>query len=167
MNETVKKAADEELGILARRKIEAAIVAPIYDELRQAIGEEMARDILRRAIRRAAIDAGTEFASRAEGGADLESFKGILPLWTKDDALTIEIIDDKPGVFDFNVKRCRYAETYRAMGLGDIGDILSCNRDGAFCEGYDPRIKLTRTQTIMRGARHCDFRYRSNSKPET
>ena len=104
-------------------------------------------------------------AARAEGEADLESFKAIQHLWTKDDALTIEVIDDRPGVFDFNVKRCRYAETYRAMGLGDIGDILSCNRDGAFCEGYDPRIELTRTQTIMGGASHCDFRYRSSTKP--
>ena len=32
--------------------------------------------------------------------------------------------------------------------------------DGAFCEGYDPRLKLERTQTIMQGASHCDFRYR-------
>ena len=167
MNDRTKTSADSELGILARRKIEAAIIGPIYDEMRQALGEEKARDILRRAVRRAAIDAGAEFASRANDGADLESFKAILPLWTKDDALTIEVIDEKPGVFDFNVKRCRYAETYRAMGLGDIGDILSCNRDGAFCEGYDPRIKLTRTQTIMNGASHCDFRYRSSPKPGT
>jgi regulator of protease activity HflC (stomatin/prohibitin superfamily) len=167
MNDDTNRSAGNELGILARRKIEAAIIAPIYDELRRAIGEDEARNILRRAIRRAAIDAGTEFASRAEGEADLESFKAILPLWTKDDALTIEVIDDAPGVFEFNVKRCRYAEAYRAMGLGDIGDILSCNRDGAFCEGYDPRIKLTRTQTIMRGASHCDFRYRSSSNPRT
>jgi hypothetical protein len=158
---------DGELGILARRRIEAAIIAPIYDEMREAIGEEKARDILRRAIRRAAIDAGAEMAARANDGADLESFKAILPLWTKDEALTIEVIDDKPGVFDFNVKRCRYAETYKAMGLGDMGDILSCNRDGAFCEGYDPRIKLTRTQTIMGGASHCDFRYRSSPAPRT
>ena len=156
-----------ELGILARRKIEAAIIAPIYDEMRQALGEEKARDILRRAIRRAAIDAGAEMASRADGEADLESFKAILPLWTKGDALTIEVLDDKPGVLDFNVRRCRYAEAYRAMGLGDIGDILSCNRDGAFCEGYDLRIKLTRTQTIMGGASHCDFRYRSRPEPRT
>lgn len=106
-------------------------------------------------------------ASRAAGGADLESFKAILPLWTKDDALTIEVVDDKPGVLDFNVRRCRYAETYRAMGLGEIGDILSCNRDGAFCEGYDPRIKLTRTQTIMGGASHCDFRYRADPPQKT
>jgi hypothetical protein len=159
--------SDGEIGILARRRIEAAIIAPIYDEMREAIGEDKARDILRRAIRRAAIDAGAEMAAQADGGADLETFKAILPLWTKDDALTIEVIDDAPGVLDFNVKRCRYAETYKAMGLGDIGDILSCNRDGAFCEGYDTRIKLTRTQTIMRGASHCDFRYRASPESST
>ncbi len=161
------KREDGELGILARRRIEAAIIAPIYDEMRQAIGEDKARDILRRAIRRAAIEAGAEMASRAPGEADLESFKAILPLWTKDDALTIEVVVDAPGVLDFNVRRCRYAETYRAMGLGEIGEILSCNRDGAFCEGYDPRIRLTRTQTIMGGASHCDFRYRAGPPGQT
>jgi hypothetical protein len=45
------------------------------------------------------------------------------------------------------------------MGLSEIGGLLSCNRDGAFCEGYDARIKLERTQTIMQGADHCDFRF--------
>ena len=148
-----------ELGILARRRIEAEIIAPIWDEMRKAIGEEPAREILRRAIRRAAIAAGAAMAERAPGGADLESFKAIFSLWTKDDALTIEVLRDAPGAFDFNVTRCRYAETYRAMGLGELGDVLSCNRDGAFCEGYDPRIALARTQTIMGGASHCDFRY--------
>jgi hypothetical protein len=165
MHDPVTGSADAELGILERRKIEAAIIAPIYDEMRQSIGEEKARDILRRAIRRAAIGAATEMAARVDGGADLESFKAIQHLWTKDDALTIEVLEDKPGVFDFNVKRCRYAETYRAMGLSDIGDLLSCNRDGAFCEGYDPRIEFKRTQTIMGGASHCDFRYRWSPEP--
>jgi plasmid stability protein len=154
--------SESELGILARRKIEAAIIAPIYDEMRAAVGEDKAREILRRAIRRAAVEAGQEMAADAPGGADLESFKAVLPLWTKGDALTIEMLKDEPGTLEFNVSRCRYAETYRAMGLGDIGEILSCNRDGAFCEGYDPRIKLKRTQTIMGGASHCDFRYRSD-----
>ncbi len=46
------------------------------------------------------------------------------------------------------------------MGLGDIGHLLSCNRDGDFCIGYNPEIEMTRTQTIMKGASHCDFRYR-------
>ena len=159
------RAKSDGLSLLARRKIEAAIVAPIYEEMRAALGEAAARDILRKAVRRAAIASGAQMAGCAAGGADLESFKAILPLWTEDEALTIEVIGDQPGVFDFNVTRCRYAETYRAMGLGDIGDILSCSRDGAFCEGYDPRIELKRTQTIMGGATHCDFRYRSSAKP--
>jgi hypothetical protein len=49
---------------------------------------------------------------------------------------------------------------YKEMGIGDIGDLLSCNRDGDFCIGYNPDMELERTQTIMKGASHCDFRYR-------
>jgi hypothetical protein len=153
-----------ELGILARRRIEAEIIAPIYDEMRQEIGDERSRTILQRAIRRAAVAAGAEMARRADGRADLDGFKAIFPLWTRDDALEVDVVRDEPGVFEFNVTRCRYAETYRAMGLGEIGAILSCDRDGAFCEGYDPRIELTRTQTIMGGASHCDFRYRQKTE---
>ena len=156
----------DDLGILARRRIEAGIIAPIYEEMRAAFGEAKAREVLRKAIRRSAIAAGKAMAAEAPGEADLESFKAIQHLWTKDDALEIEVLDDRPGVFDFNVTRCRYAETYRAMGLGEIGDLLSCNRDGAFCEGYDPRIAFRRSQTIMQGASHCDFRYRAKREPE-
>ncbi len=52
------------------------------------------------------------------------------------------------------------------MGLGDIGHLLSCNRDGDFCIGYNPKMELTRTQTIMKGAPYCDFRYRLKSDKE-
>ncbi len=69
------------------------------------------------------------------------------------------MLAESAGRFDFNVRRCRYSEMYREMGLAEIGDLLSCGRDGAFCTGYNPAIKLTRTQTIMAGASHCDFRY--------
>jgi hypothetical protein len=37
--------------------------------------------------------------------------------------------------------------------LGKIGHLLSCQRDGTFCEGYDCRI----TETIMHDASHCDY----------
>jgi hypothetical protein len=148
------------LGILARRRIEAAVIAPIYQAMCAEIGEARARSILDRAIRDAAISAGQGFAAQTPGGTSLKTFQELLHLWTQDDALTIEVLQATDTQFDFNVRRCRYAETYREMGLGEIGHVLSCNRDGAFCEGYDPRMKLTRTQTIMGGASHCDFRYR-------
>ena len=93
------------------------------------------------------------------GGTSLRSFQELQALWTQDDALVIEVVKATDTEFDYNVHRCRYAETYKAMGLGEIGHLLSCNRDGAFCEGYDPRLKLDRSQTIMQGASHCDFKY--------
>ena len=103
---------------------------------------------------------------RRSGEPSLESFRAIQPRWTAEDALRIEVVKSTDSEFDFNVTRCRYAEMYRAMGLADLGAVLSCNRDGAFCEGYDPRLKLQRTQTLMGGATHCDFRYRwTETKP--
>jgi hypothetical protein len=81
-------------------------------------------------------------------------------LWTADGALEVTVHEATDKVFNFDVTRCKYAETYREMGLGNIGHLMSCNRDGTFCEGYDPNIKLERKQTIMAGASCCTFRYR-------
>lgn len=157
------------LGILAQRKIEAAIIAPIYESMVTEIGKERAQAIIDAAISKAAFAAAEAFAANTEGGTNLRSFQALQHLWTRDDALEIEVIEASDTVFDYNVTRCRYAETYRAMGLGEIGHLLSCNRDSVFCQGYDPRIKLERTQTIMQGASHCDFRYTfaPESSPQT
>jgi hypothetical protein len=123
------------------------------------IGEARAQAILDEAISKAAVDAAKSFAAKTEGGADLLTFQALQSLWTKDNALEVEVVRADAEHFDYNVKRCRYAETYREMGLGKIGHLLSCNRDGVFCTGYNPDIKLKRTQTLMQGADHCDFRY--------
>lgn len=155
---------DGEIGILARRSIEAGIIAPIYEEMRERLGEELAQSILDQAIRKAAIAAGQSFAAKTSGGTSLRSFQELQALWTQDDALVIEVVKATDTEFDYNVHRCRYAETYREMGLGKIGHLLSCNRDGVFCTGYDPRITLERTQTIMGGATHCNFRYTLQEK---
>ncbi|PZW45964.1 L-2-amino-thiazoline-4-carboxylic acid hydrolase-like protein [Humitalea rosea] len=151
---------DAPMGILQRRRIEAEIIKPIYEEMKAAFGEEAAQGVIERAVKAAAIEAGRQFAAAAPGGPSIENFAAIQPLWTREDALRIEPIAQDAETLDFNVTRCRYAELYHSMGLGEIGHLLSCNRDGTFIEGYDPRIEMTRTKTIMKGASHCDFRYR-------
>jgi len=148
-----------ELPILQRRRIEAEIIRPIYDEMAAEIGPERAREVLARAIEKAAIAAGAGFAARTEGGTNMDTFRELYELWTHDGALEIDVLHSDEQRFDFNVTRCKYSEMYRSMGLGELGGILSCNRDGVFCQGYDPRIKLERTQTLMQGASCCDFRY--------
>ena len=59
----------------------------------------------------------------------------------------------------FNVTRCRYAEMYQALSIPELGAALSCNRDIALIQGFNPAVKLTRSQTLMGGAAFCDFRY--------
>ena len=100
-----------------------------------------------------------QFAAAAEGGTSLQSFIALSGLWQAEDALKIEVREQTDQAYAVDVVRCRDAEMYRAMGLGEIGHLPSFQRDGSFCEGYDPKLKLTRTQTIMEGAGHCDFRY--------
>lgn len=156
-----------ELGILARRRIEAEIIKPIYDILVREIGKARAGAIIGEAVSQAALAAGQQFAAREQGPATLRSFMALQPLWEKDDALTVDVLAATDAVFDYDVTRCRYAEMYQAMGLGDIGHLLSCERDSTFIVGYAPHVALTRTQTIMGGAARCDFRYRVvDAEPE-
>ena len=147
------------LSMLDKRTIEAEILKEVYLTLKENHGEEVAKKTIAESVRRSAIEQARAFAAAAPGGPSLKAFQDVMPLWTKGGALEIEVKEQAADTFTFNVVRCRYAETYKAMGLGEIGHLLSCNRDGAFCEGYDPKLKLERTQTIMQGASYCNFRY--------
>ena len=150
----------DSMPILTRRRIEAEFARGVYEAMRAELGEAAAQRILAAAVIRMAREGAARMAQDAPGGApDLDSFRAIQHLWTAGDALRTEVLESTPTTFHFNVTRCRYAEMYHAMGLAELGAVLSCNRDGAFCEGYDPKLKRTRTQTLMQGATHCDFRY--------
>jgi hypothetical protein len=151
--------AVNQLGILARRRIEAEIIKPIYEILKREIGTERAQAIIGEAVNNAAVAAGQNFASREPNGVSMASFVATLPQWEQDDALKVKVISADDSHFDFDVQRCRYSEMYRDLGMSEIGHLLSCARDYTFIEGYDPRVKLNRTTTIMQGHSHCDFRY--------
>lgn len=157
---------EKELPTLVKRRLQAEVIGPIFAEMAAELGEERAAQILDRAVRKAAIAEGKKFAAMAPGGVtSMRDFIKLYDLWTHDGALEIEVLEASGTRFDFDVVRCRYAETYRGMGLGRIGHLMSCNRDGTFCQGYDPAIRMEREQTIMAGARRCTFRY-TYEKPE-
>lgn len=147
--------------LLTRRRIEAEFARGLYEQMMADLGEKTAKQVLTRAVTRLAREAGAKMAAQAPGGRpDLDSLRAVQEGWKAEDALTVEVLASTPTQFDFNVTRCRYAEMYRELGLAELGGILSCNRDGAFCEGYDPALEMTRTQTRMEGAPFCDFRFR-------
>jgi hypothetical protein len=147
------------MPILTRRRIEAEFARGIYDEMKAELGETEAKRILSNAVIKLAR-AGAAAMATAMGSNDMDAFRARSDLWRAEDALRVEVLESTDKVYDFNVLRCRYAEMYRELGVAELGAILSCNRDGSFCEGWNDKLKLTRTQTIMAGASHCDFRYR-------
>jgi hypothetical protein len=145
--------------MLERRRIEAAILKHVYDTLKASHGEAVARRTLADAVRRSSVEQAAEFAAKVGGQTSMQTFIDRQELWTRGGTLEREVLEQSDTKYRFNVTRCRYAEMYRDMGLGEIGHLLSCQRDGTFCEGYDKRLSLKRTQTIMQGASHCDFDY--------
>ena len=152
-----------DVGLLKRREIEARIVSPLLARLAAEYGDgvyDAARDVI--------VDvARTQGAALAEqvGDRSLPAFARGLAAWSADGALESEVVELTETTFAFDVSRCRYAEMYRALGMEELGAMLSCNRDGSLIEGFNPNIEFTRTQTIMGGDDHCDFRFAVRDTP--
>ena len=147
------------ISVLEQRRIEAGIIKPIYETLEAELGTARARQLIGTAIRKAALEGARRLAEEEGGATNLETFAVLLERWKEGNAYEMEVLAQNAEHFDFNIKRCSYAEMYKELGLGHIGHLLSCQRDGALCEGYNPKITMQRTQTIMEGASHCDFRF--------
>ena len=146
------------IGVLKRREIEARIVAPLLEALGKEFGRERVLEIAREAIINVAREQGLKLAEGLDGNTLLHFAEGTAA-WKQDNALEIEILELNQDRYAFNVTRCRYAEMYRALGIPELGALLSCNRDFSLIEGFNPEVTLTRTQTIMQGAGCCDFRF--------
>lgn len=152
-----------DVGLLKRREIEARIVAPLLERLAVEYGTGV-YGVAREVIVGVARDSGAALAEQV-GDNSLMGFARGLAEFSADGALESEVVDITETTFGFDVHRCRYAEMYRALGIEQLGATLSCNRDGSLVEGFNPNIKFTRTQTLMEGATHCDFRFELHETP--
>ena len=147
------------LPLLQQREIEARIVGPLIRAFAGELGQERTLELVRSTISELARQGGADLAERL-GTSTLEAFAQGLDRWREGGALEIRMLEQSPESLDFDVTRCRYAEMYRALGMADLGASLSCQRDFALIQGFNPAIELTRTQTLMEGASHCNFRFR-------
>ena len=147
------------ITLLARREIEARIVAPLFEAFAKEFGKGPTLDLARSVIEQIARDQGEQLA-QAFHGRSLTLFGKAIELWSQGGALEIEMLEQTEETLSFNVTRCKYAEMYRDLGILEFGRILSCTRDFSLVEGFNPDIELKRTQTIMEGASYCDFRFR-------
>ena len=146
------------IGVLTRREVEARLLIPLIEALSARFGQAEVLEIVRQTIIEIARQQGRELAESCPTN-DLSAFASALEAWKKGDAMQIQVIEQTDRTFSFDVHRCRYAEMYQALGVPELGLLLSCNRDYSLIEGFNPEIRLTRTHTLMEGAESCDFRY--------
>ncbi len=154
------------IPVIQQAKIQAQVLVPLVKALQAELGEERANAIVRRALGDVFRRQGEEFWRKKSENNLGKAIASAFTTFARDDALDYRVIERSEDAFAFDVTRCRYAEFYKELGEPELGFLLVCGADFPMAEGFGPDIELTRTQTIMQGAGHCDFRYKRSSETD-
>lgn len=149
-----------DIPLIEQIKIQAHVLVPLVKTLQAELGEERANAIVRKALGDLYRSYGEKWW-RSQGARSFEEKMASTfeRLYGAGDALQYEVVKEAPDTFEVNVTECRYAQFYSKIGAPDLGFLLTCSADFSHAEGFGAGVQLTRTQTIMQGASHCDFRY--------
>jgi L-2-amino-thiazoline-4-carboxylic acid hydrolase len=146
-------------SVIEQAKIQAQVLVPLIKAMQAELGKERANDLVRKTLGDLYRRYGEEFwRSQSEAGLG-NAVASAFATSARGDALNYDVIEQSQDKFEINIRQCRYAEFYKALGEPDLGFLLVCSADFATAEGFGDDVKLTRTQTIMQGASFCDFRY--------
>jgi len=142
-------------------KIQTQVLLPVLRALRADFGRDKANALVRQPLRDWVRSVYHRIGEQKPGDAR-QKWEGV---WDElrpriGDVVTREFIRDDDEAREYNVTRCRFAEFFKGLGEPELGEILLCDYDYYIAEVGAPAVELTRTQTIMKGASYCDFRYR-------
>ena len=122
-------------------------------------GEDSFLEALRKVASECALKAGQDTARQLPSN-DLAAFKaGGEPGYFGKHVLTLEMVEDTPQAFEVRVTECLWAKMFREMGAAEIGYSLICHRDYADCQGFNPKITMIRSKTLMQGDDCCNHRF--------
>ncbi len=148
-----------DIPLIEQVKIQAQVLVPLVKALQAELGEDRANAIVRKALSELYRRYGEKWW-RAQGARDLgEKMASAFEMFAAGDALEYQVVRKASDAFEVDVTECQYARFYNEIGAPELGFLLTCSGDFAHAEGLGDGVQLTRTQTIMQGASHCDFRY--------
>ena len=148
-----------DIPLIDQVKIQAQVLVPLVKMLQAELGEERANAIVRKALGDLFRKYGEKWW-KTQGARNLgEKMASAFEMFAAGDALDYEVIKQAPDAYEVNVTGCRYAKFYKEIGAPELGFLLICSADFTMTEGFGAGVQLTRTQTIMQGSSHCDFRY--------
>jgi hypothetical protein len=133
---------------------------PLWRGIEKDMGSEKFVAMLKRVIDEVAGRESAESAKKL-GKNDLAAFSQDLkqPSRFWQNVLTFQIVEDTPRAFEVKVTECLWAKTYRGANAADLGYVLSCYGDYASAKGFNPKMRMIRTKTLMQGDDHCNHRW--------
>ena len=152
------------IPFIEQTKIQAQVLVPLIKAFQAELGEERANVIVRKALGGWIRKAAEQMAAQVPGNS-IDKIAAAVPYFAAGDAIDVEVVKKTDSAFEFNVTGCRYAKFYKQLGVPELGFMLLCSLDYPMTEGFGDDLEFKRTQTIMQGADHCDFRY-ALRKPE-
>jgi len=156
-----------DVPVIEQAKIQARVLVPLVKALRAELGEDRANAIVRKALGDMYRSLGEKWW-RAQGAKSFgENMASAFAMYAAGDALDYQVVKQSDDAFEINVTGCRYAQFYKELGVPELGFLLVCGSDFPMAEGFGPDTKLMRTQTIMQGASHCDFRYTRQKRQQS
>jgi L-2-amino-thiazoline-4-carboxylic acid hydrolase len=148
------------ISVIEQAKIQAQVLVPLVKALQAELGKERANTLVREALGDVYRRLGEQWWRAQDSKHIGENMASAFAAFAKGDAVDYSVRAQSQDAYEIDVTGCRYAQFYQELGEPELGFLLVCSLDFPFAEGCGPDMKLTRTQTIMQGANHCDFRYR-------
>ena len=148
-----------DIPLIEKVKMQAHVLVPLVKTLQAELGEERANALVRKALGDLFRSYGEKWWQSQGARRFDEKIASAFEMFAAGDALQYDVVGRTPDAVELNVTQCRYAEFYKKIGAPELGFLLTCSADFAHAEGFGTGVQLTRTQTIMQGASHCDFRY--------
>ena len=153
-----------DISLLDQVKMQAQVLVPVLKALRAELGEERANRLVINALRAWSREVYLRVGAMMPGSPKdkwaaltAEAFPRI------GSDIDVQMLTQEPEAMEFNVTGCRYADFFRQLGEPELGAVLLCEVDDHLAEVGSPEVEFTRTQTLMKGAGYCDFRYRMKS----
>ncbi len=158
--------SDPEISFLAQAKLQARVLVPVLRAIRERIGKAEADQLVANALR----DWSREQFEHVANAAPTDKFGHWQAIWGDafkklDEGFDMEVLQNDDTTQDFNVTHCPYADYFHELGEPELGALLLCEQDVHLASAAgDEAVEFNRSQTIMGGAKYCDFRIRMHNK---
>lgn len=159
--EEQKHKFDEEFPPLTLRQYFARQLGVGVEPL-QAVAAEIGEDKLIPILEKYSFARGAKQGkedSERRGVTDFHNYNERFRSGQMDRIITFTIVEDTENAFEISVTECALVEPLQEADAGLIGNAWLCHGDYGHAQGYNPKIKMIRDKTLMKGDAVCNHRY--------